>query len=215
VQSTSVSDGWWERGAPAGDGTRGDPIDDYDNSGACWLTGNHLNADLDGGPTVLTSPAINVSTGNNNTIASYALWFYNQNAVDEDRLRVEISNDNGQTWRYVHQVASTNGWQVFAFRVTEFATCSSQMKLRFTVSDNPNDSVTEAGVDDMRICFSGTCALVNVNRLPGDVNNDSVVNSTDLVSVIGSWGSCACPADLNRDGIVNVNDMNLVISNWD
>ncbi len=55
---------------------------------------------------------------------------------------------------------------------------------------------------------------------PGDVNDDGVVNVTDLLAVIGAWGNCPhpCPADVapfpNGDGMVNVTDLLLVISNW-
>ena len=138
--NTAITDGAWERGIPAGDGNRGDPTTDYDGSGSCWLTGNRAgNSDVDGGPTVLTTPAINAGAGNGSTIASYAVWFYNENTADSDRVKVEISSDNGATWRFVHNIGSTNGWKVFAFRVTDFAVCTSQMKLRFTTSDNPSN----------------------------------------------------------------------------
>jgi hypothetical protein len=88
------------------------------------------------------------------------------------------------------------------------------VKLRFIASDNPNNSVTEAGIDDVRVCFSGSCATVNVTRAPGDVNNDSNVDVSDMLAVIAGWGTCVCPADLNRDGLVNVTDLLAVIENW-
>lgn len=52
-----------------------------------------------------------------------------------------------------------------------------------------------------------------------DINEDGVVNVTDLLSVITSWGSCGpcntpCPADVNHNGTVNVADLLLVISDW-
>lgn len=62
--------------------------------------------------------------------------------------------------------------------------------------------------------------------VPGDTNGDSLVNVTDLLAVIGSWGACpappaACSGDVAPlgppigDGSVNVTDLLLVIANWD
>ena len=50
---------------------------------------------------------------------------------------------------------------------------------------------------------------------PEDINGDGTVNVTDLLSVIGAWGSCSgCSEDLNSDGSVNVTDLLQVIENW-
>lgn len=51
----------------------------------------------------------------------------------------------------------------------------------------------------------------------GDLNGDGVVNVSDLLILLGSWGECPdgpCPADLNGDGVVDVSDMLLLLSNW-
>src|SRR5690606_17646757 len=56
VDNTGVSDGAWERGVPFGGSSRGEPATDFDGSGQAWVTGNGSNEDLDGGPTILTSP---------------------------------------------------------------------------------------------------------------------------------------------------------------
>ena len=51
-----------------------------------------------------------------------------------------------------------------------------------------------------------------------DTNGDSLVDVTDVLNVIDSWGDCVpdadCPADVDDDGLVNVNDILLVISSW-
>jgi len=49
----------------------------------------------------------------------------------------------------------------------------------------------------------------------GDINNDGVVNTSDLLALLASWGPCdGCPADLNGDGVVNVSDHLILLSNW-
>lgn len=57
----------------------------------------------------------------------------------------------------------------------------------------------------------GTC--------PADVNNDSSVNSTDLLAVVSAWGGCPaqCPADIapvGGDGVVSSTDLLSVIGGW-
>lgn len=49
----------------------------------------------------------------------------------------------------------------------------------------------------------------------GDSNGDGLVNVTDLLTLLASWGSCGgCPADFNSDGMVNVTDLLNILSNW-
>jgi len=59
--------------------------------------------------------------------------------------------------------------------------------------------------------------------LPGDVNNDGVVNADDLLMVINHWGQCppppqSCPPDIapppDGNGVVNVDDLLMVINHW-
>ncbi len=51
---------------------------------------------------------------------------------------------------------------------------------------------------------------------PADVNDDGVVNVSDLLSVINHWGTCPgpCPSDVDGNGVVNVSDLLRVINDW-
>ncbi len=53
-------------------------------------------------------------------------------------------------------------------------------------------------------------------RPVGDLNGDGVVDVSDLLILLGAWGSCSgqCPADLNGDGVVDVSDLLMLLSNW-
>ena len=62
---------------------------------------------------------------------------------------------------------------------------------------------------------------VQIRRIvPGDTNNDEVVNTADLLNVINNWGACptpcppSCAADLTGDCTVNVADLLTVINHW-
>ena len=51
----------------------------------------------------------------------------------------------------------------------------------------------------------------------GDLNDDGVVNGSDLSQVLGFWGPCTsanCPADLNADGDVDGADLSILLGSW-
>jgi len=49
----------------------------------------------------------------------------------------------------------------------------------------------------------------------GDTNGDGVVNVTDLLAILASWGPCnACPADTDGSGDVTVTDLLALLGNW-
>jgi hypothetical protein len=56
---------------------------------------------------------------------------------------------------------------------------------------------------------------VTAPSCPEDINGDAVVNVSDLLEIINSWGPCTtCDADVNDDGEVNVSDLLMVIDAW-
>jgi hypothetical protein len=74
--------------------------------------------------------------------------------------------------------------------------------------------------DSTGTAIPGGTAIIRIplpptNDCPADTNTDGNVNVTDLLAVIGAWGTCAgCPADTNNDGQVNVTDLLAVIGAW-
>jgi len=49
----------------------------------------------------------------------------------------------------------------------------------------------------------------------GDLNDDGVVDSADLLILLSSWGVCAgCPADLDGSGVVDSADLLILLGNW-
>ncbi len=151
VVSIDLSGGEWDRGSPVGDGSRGDPTEDYDGSGQCYLTENVAgNSDVDGGPTIVTSPTMDL-TAMSDPLFRYARWWANDDQ-DSDPFDVEVSNDDGANWILVERVVNIpSGWVAREVHLTDYITLTDQVKVRFSCMDNPNNSIDEGGVDAVKV----------------------------------------------------------------
>lgn len=143
-----LTDGAWDRAVPQGLGDRGDPMEDYDGSGQCYLTNSSAgNTDVDGGMTTLTSPPIDLSA-ESEAILRYTRWYTNDFGADPggDFWVAEISDD-GQNWVELENSNISNAWDEKTFRVSDYVTLSDQVQIRFLASDFSPGSVVEAAVD--------------------------------------------------------------------
>jgi hypothetical protein len=55
---------------------------------------------------------------------------------------------------------------------------------------------------------------VTVSAKPADLNNDGVVNITDLSILLSSWNTTNSTADINKDSTVNILDLSILLSNY-
>jgi choice-of-anchor B domain-containing protein len=154
----SLTAGGWARGVPvawtSGAPLHGSPKSDADGSGSCYVTGNTAGADVDGGPTRLLSPALDLS-GAPEARVTYQRWLVSL-VGSPDVLTTEISNNNGSSWTTVHDAyQATGGWEQVRFRVADYVTPTSQVRVRFSIADAGNDSTTEAAVDGFTVTSLG------------------------------------------------------------
>ena len=167
------------------------------------------NWDVDGGPTILTSPLFDLS--GNDGIVSYARWVFSMEGPAHDTLVIEISNNDGATWTLVEEVGSTDSsWEPASFIVSDFILPTAQVRIRFSMADL-DESVSEAGIDDFTIdtlaCGGTPC--------PWDTTGDGEVGINDFLDLLAAWGpNPGHPADFNGDGIVGINDFLELLANW-
>jgi hypothetical protein len=67
-----------------------------------------------------------------------------------------------------------------------------------------------------QLAINADLTAAHQQSMPGDVNGDGLVNTDDLLAVLGAWGPCAptCPEDFDGDGLVGVNDVLILIGAW-
>ena len=152
VESENSGSGAWERVDPAG--TVAQPEDDHTRMGSlCYVTGGGGGVpgadDVDGPATRLISPTIDLSAAD--ATLSFQLWFFHGKQAVSDPLFVHLSNDDGASWTEIDQVVESQGWTRMDYTVSDHLAPTSTVRIRLTASDDHDDGVVEAAVDDFEI----------------------------------------------------------------
>jgi hypothetical protein len=143
--------GAWQRAIPGG-WADGSPPEDYDGSGKCFATDNRSGYDVDGGPTYLTSPLLDLSVSDG-PVLRFAEWFTCDDLMPpaQDFLDVHVSSNDGATWVQVAHIPSHSEWATHEVHVADYIPLTATVRVRFTAVDSPNNSRTEAGIDAVEI----------------------------------------------------------------
>jgi len=214
--STTAISGLWTRVDPVG--TAAQPELDHSDPGSfCYVTGQGVvggglgDNDVDGGVTVLTSPAFNIAGTTDGTV-SYWRWYSNDTggAPNADVFRVEVSTNNGGTWTPAETVGpagagTSGGWLPASFTLASKGLApTAQVRVRFIAGDLGTGSLIEAAVDDVRIvgksCENPSCGDTDFDG-DGDAATDADIEA--FFSVIGGLGcpTASCDStDFDGDG---------------
>ena len=222
VSSETLVSGEWERADPngtlTGAGQIAAPDDDAQpEAGAvmAYVTDNGPpfgavgDNDVDGGPTHLISPTFDLDGAD--AIVSYSQWFFcddfQSNPAEADVMTVAVSNDGGSNWITVDAIQDADGWEPSSFRVGEYLAPTADVQVRFSVADDPNNSITEAGVDlfqvEVFVC-EPPCACL------ADLNGDGQRNGADVQAMVDCFlatgTNCNC-ADMDGNTVVEPADI--------
>ncbi len=217
VNDPALTAGAWEQADPVVtvfNSQIAAPNEDASPAGAlAFVTQNGLpggaagSSDVDGGPSYLISPAIDLDGAE--AFIGYSRWMFSTIGA-ADSLTVEVSNDNGTNWTLVESVTGTgSSWESASFFVSDYVTPTAEVRVRFGICDCPNDSVTEAGIDDV------TVDVITCGGCLWDLDASGDVGVTDLLDLLGAWGTDpGGPPDFDGDGDVGVTDLLALLGAW-
>jgi bacillopeptidase F len=218
VDNPALTAGSWERGVPAGAGNLGDPAEDADGSGQCYVTGLADENDVDDGRTTLNSP--NMDASDPGAVLGYWRWLstVTDGFPSFDVMRVWVSDDAGATWTTLEVVGpggpeTEGGWVRKEFLIADLGEVANndQFRVSFSVSDYDPQSTVEAGVDGVEV-FTYVCELLDC---PADIDNDGSVGVNDFLMLLAAWGpNPGHPADIDGDGVVGVLDFLEILAGW-
>jgi hypothetical protein len=188
--------GAWTRVDPNGTTVLGGPAQTEDDHtpGAgtrCFVTGQApVGAgpnvdDVDLGPRTLTSPTLPLPYAT--AELRYACWMFSSSG--DDLLRVEVSIDGGPWTQEKAHTSGLPGWREDRVLVTGGGGPGSTVAVRFSASDPPNNSVTEAAVDDVSLAalVPTACSPVPYCTAKLDANGcEPAISAEGFASLSGS-----------------------------
>ncbi len=230
AENLGAISGDWQRGVPVDDPEwEYDPRSDSDGSGQCWLTLNELgNTDVDEGAVRLTSPVFDLTFGD--AVIAYDYFLRLTRSGDEDRLLVEISDDDGASWRPVVAHNSDGGlnWRTHIIFESDIiaagASITSTMRIRFTANDDNPQSIVEAGLDAFILAgYIPPASLdLNFNEVPdecepdcdGDGQADHLQILADMTLDISRDVIPDACQDCDADGVIDILDLEHAHNVW-
>lgn len=170
--------GRWTRVDPVGIVYNGIPVQpEFDHTIGtgryAYVTGNgvpgcgpHQN-DVDGGVTTLTSPLFDAARCFAPEIAVW-YWYSNDAGIfDDDTLRIELSNDAGETWVPLLVLSASNhAWRQLVVDIENVMAPTDAMLFRVRASDRGRDSSVEVAIDDFWMDTPGWAGVDPSAELP-------------------------------------------------
>ena len=195
TNSATASAGDWVREVPVGTTGGGENPNPFSDAGTdcgalAYLTGNGASSvggdDVDGGSVELQSPIFDV-TGYVNPGIALSYWFYNGfgSGTPNDDYEIRLSNGTDEVQLELYDLgnATLSEWTEASFKISDYLTPTSTMKLKFIASDYPSGHVMKAGVDHFRVEELSTSDLAQDQT---EVISIYPNPSTDFINIVGA-----------------------------
>lgn len=161
--SGTVSSGAWELGPPMYNYSTGSSIRptrdaDADCFNSAYVTGIEAdlgtNFNVDGGPTVLTSPPLDLTTYTNPALVFYR-WFFESGSIASATDSFKVYINNGSTTKMVLGIGRNSSgyesWHQEIVNIKDFITPTATTTISFQVADLGGNNILETGIDEFQI----------------------------------------------------------------
>lgn len=225
TNDAALTAGGFELGVPIGtlSGTQASSPATDATAGAgnkCWTTGlgaaggAAATQDIDGGTSTLTSPEFDLSGASGATV-NVSLWYFCSDVVTNttaeiDSLRVEASSGGG-VFTLVEdiRVNLNTAWVPRTYQLENYIAMSSTVRVRFVTGDRPENSTTEAAIDEFQL-IANHCETAA--PCPADFDGDGSVGGADLAGILNGWGTPT--HDIDGDGLTGGSDLAALLNAW-
>ena len=106
----------------------------------------------------------------------------------------------------IGQIGGTSRDVVLRLDPAELTQSTTEFTLQIEIEDQPLPGARES---TLALTIAVT---LGSEGIPGDINNDGVVDGIDLASLLAAWGSSE--NDLDDDGIVGGTDLAILLASW-
>ncbi|MBM90965.1 MAG: hypothetical protein CMJ35_05035 [Phycisphaerae bacterium] len=189
---TTGGSGSFIRAIPNGYGL-GDPDNDSDGSGACYVTSNTAGIDVDNGSVFLASPLIDL-TDIEEPVLRLSAWM---TGSGPDSMKIQFSSNAGISYTTVMSITSTGGeWDELSFNLTDYVPLNNVFQLRVQVTDAGADTTVEGGIDGFKV----SSEVCDDARCSADMNGDGVLDFFDVSEFLSAFNAMDAAGDFNGDG---------------
>lgn len=225
--AAGANQGRWERGSPIAayfNGELTNPAADVPNdfNGHAYVTGNGggdggVN-DVDGGPTVLTSPIMNLKSSSN-PIMTFSYWFVNVGGDNSPNDKMTIYLSNGIKDTLIHTVSlSMSEWRGASFPLKNYLPLTDSMRVKFSVADDNPGHIVEAGIDAFKISETTSSDEIEnnwtikayPNPFSTTLNIDYKIDNSDRVTtlkIVNLMGQLVESHNLvNTEGVIGIGE---------
>ena len=128
----------------------------------------------------------------------------------------QYSKDNGSRWRGLDEYPYDFYVAAGSTAIASITTLPTNVPIMLRLRQTTGSSTEYCFIDDIEVCYESTWEPEGPEFTPGDVNDDGIVNITDVTTLIdyllgNSLTINEAAADISGDGLINISDVTTII----
>lgn len=209
-----ILEGDWGFGQPTGGGGQygaPDPTSGFTGSN---VLGYNLDGDYDNSMPEYSATLEGIDCSDlTNVTLRFQRWL-NVETSAYDHAYIRVSVDGGTSFQTIWENTATlenSAWELMEYDLSAIADGRPDVRIRWVMGGTDGSwQYSGWNLDDIQIIANAPPTSV-----PGDLNDDGIVDGADLTVLLSMWGECfGCVADFNGDNIVNGADLTTLLGYW-